>query len=196
MMNKKLLLSIATVSIIFTGCNEDQEIEVKPKITVKKEEVNTVDKVANSVISHVESAANQVEKIAKDVQVSTAPVVKEIANKAKDVQNELSETTLNDAKEKIKEVTAPIIKKVQEVTKTTDASILYKKCSGCHGQNAEKKALNKSAVIKDWDASKIAEALNGYKNGTYGGPMKGLMVGQVRSLSADDIKAIADKIGK
>jgi cytochrome c553 len=36
----------------------------------------------------------------------------------------------------------------------------------------------------------------GYKDGTYGGPMKGLMKGQVATLSDADIQEIAAKIAK
>lgn len=72
-----------------------------------------------------------------------------------------------------------------------DGAALFKKCVGCHGAKAEKKALGKSQVIQGWEASKIAEALHGYKDGSYGGPMKGLMKGQVAPMSDADIEAVA-----
>ena len=72
----------------------------------------------------------------------------------------------------------------------------FKKCAGCHGAHGEKKALGKSKVIKDMSKADIVHALHGYKDGTYGGPMKGLMKGQVKSLSDADITAISEKIGK
>ena len=68
---------------------------------------------------------------------------------------------------------------------------IYKKCAGCHGATGEKKALGKSAAIKGWEASKTIAALKGYKDGTYGGPMKGLMKGQVASLDDAKIEAVA-----
>ena len=70
----------------------------------------------------------------------------------------------------------------------------YGKCAGCHGANGEKAALGKSQVIQGWDANKTIDALNGYKDGTYGGVMKGVMKGQVMALSDDDIKALAKHI--
>jgi len=72
----------------------------------------------------------------------------------------------------------------------------YQKCAGCHGATGEKSALNKSKIIKDMSKADITAALHGYKDGTYGGPMKGLMKGQVASLSDADITAISEKIGK
>ncbi len=72
----------------------------------------------------------------------------------------------------------------------------YTKCAGCHGANGEKKALGKSKVIAEMAKADIVAALKGYKDGSYGGPMKGLMKGQVAALSDADITAIAEKIGK
>lgn len=68
---------------------------------------------------------------------------------------------------------------------------LYNKCKGCHGASGEKKALGKSEIIKGWDSKKTIKALNGYKDGTYGKAMKGIMKGQVMALSSEDIESIA-----
>ncbi|MDD5400965.1 MAG: c-type cytochrome [Sulfurimonas sp.] len=77
-----------------------------------------------------------------------------------------------------------------------DGATIYQVCAGCHGEDASKAALGKSQIIKGWDAKKIADALNGYKNNTYGGAMKGLMAGQVSKLSDGDIKAVSEYISK
>jgi cytochrome c553 len=69
-------------------------------------------------------------------------------------------------------------------------------CKGCHGQNFEKKALGKSKIVSEMSKADVAAALVGYKTGTYGGPMKGLMKGQVAKYSDADLKAAADQIGK
>ena len=75
-----------------------------------------------------------------------------------------------------------------------DGAALFKKCAGCHGAKAEKKALNKSQVIQGWDAAKTQAALKGYKDGSYGGAMKGLMKGQVASYDDAKIKAVSEYI--
>ena len=73
----------------------------------------------------------------------------------------------------------------------------YIKCIVCHGESGEKSALNgKSKIIKDMTKAEIKSAMLGYKNGTYGGAMKNLMVAQSKSLSESDIDAIAEQIGK
>lgn len=143
MINKKLLLSVAVLSLLYSGCTEEE-----PKVVVestKKVEVETVKKV---------------EKVEK----------------------------------KVIKAEAPVVESVKEVIAVPDATILYKKCAACHGLNAEKKALNNSQIIKDWEATKIAEALKGYQNGTYGGAMKGLMVGQVKNLSDTQIDTLSKHI--
>lgn len=72
----------------------------------------------------------------------------------------------------------------------------YAKCVACHGTNGEKVALGKSKIMKDLPKEEIITALKGYKDGTYGGPMKAIMKPQVAGLSDADIQAIAEKIGK
>ena len=79
-------------------------------------------------------------------------------------------------------------------TMVVSADASFGKCSGCHGINGEKKALGKSQIIKGWDANKTIAALQGYKDGSYGGVMKGVMKGQVMNLSDDDMEAIAKHI--
>jgi cytochrome c553 len=74
------------------------------------------------------------------------------------------------------------------------AGVNYKACVGCHGQNFEKAALGKSKIVKDMSADEVKVALHGYKDGSYGGPMKGLMKGQVTTLSDADIEEIAAKV--
>ena len=74
--------------------------------------------------------------------------------------------------------------------------VLYKKCAGCHGAKAEKVALGKSKIVADMSAEDIVKSLQGYKAGTYGGAMKGIMRGQVASLEEKDFKALAEYITK
>jgi len=193
MINKKFLLSLTTLSLLLSGCTEKETTQDDPIVTEKKAET-TVDKVANSVINQIETTAKKTEELAKEVQTSAAPVVKDIANTVKDVQKNISETTMDDVKTKISDVSTPIMKTVKEAVTFPDTIQLYKKCASCHGLNAEKKALNKSAIIKDWNAQQIEEALKGYKAGTYGGAMKGVMKAQASALTNKEIEALAKHI--
>lgn len=71
------------------------------------------------------------------------------------------------------------------------AAVNAKACTSCHGADWSKKALGKSKNVAEMTHAEIADALKGYKAGTYGGPMKGLMKGQVGRLSTDDIASLS-----
>jgi cytochrome c553 len=91
------------------------------------------------------------------------------------------------------------MKKIVIATLVGAASLLaasWAPCASCHGANAEKSALGKSQVIQGWSVEKTVEALKGYKDGSYGGAMKGLMKGQVARLSDADIQDLAQQISK
>lgn len=75
-----------------------------------------------------------------------------------------------------------------------EAALLYKSCAGCHGINGEKKALGKSEIITGWEKEKTINALKGYKDGSYGKAMKGVMKGQVTRLDDKKIEALASYI--
>ncbi len=122
----------------------------------------------------------------EETQVQSVPA-KVVIQKVEPVTKEVIET----------EVTKKIVetKNVTVVAKKSGVDV-YQACVACHGQNAEKKALGKSQVIKGWSATKTIDALNGYIDGSYGGTMKGLMKGQVSGLSKDDIEAVSEYISK
>ncbi len=82
------------------------------------------------------------------------------------------------------------------VASTLSAGVNSGACKGCHGAHFEKKAMGKSKVVANLSHAEIAEALKGYKAGTFGGPMKGLMKGQVARYSNADLEAFAQTIGK
>ncbi|MEA1983707.1 MAG: c-type cytochrome, partial [Campylobacterota bacterium] len=135
-----------------------------------------------------ESASTAKEEISKSVE-NVAEVVKEesksVVKSVEKATNAIVEEVKQDIQESSKAVVEPEL-----------GATLFAKCSSCHGQSAEKKALNKSQVIKGWSIAKTKTALKGYKDGSYGGPMKGVMKPQVSSLSADDIQALAEYISK
>ncbi|QOG13314.1 c-type cytochrome [Arcobacter sp. FWKO B] len=112
----------------------------------------------------------------------------EVVEKGVDVVSQTVETT----KEKVDEVIAP----TTETSTSLDAVKLYAKCVACHGTNGEKVALGKSKIIKDMSKEDFIAAMKGYQDGTYGAAMKGIMASQVKGLSEDEIKAIANYIVK
>lgn len=118
----------------------------------------------------------------------------DIVKEAKTTVASVNETI--DTTEKIVEDT--VEKTVESVEKEipSTASLYLSSCSSCHGKSAEKPALNASAIIATWSSKKIQDALQGYKSGTYGGKMKGIMQGQIKPLSDSQIEALGDYISK
>ncbi|CAI6148469.1 MAG: Cytochrome c-553 [uncultured Sulfurimonas sp.] len=79
---------------------------------------------------------------------------------------------------------------------TLAAGVVAAKCVGCHGKSFEKKAMGKSKIVAEMSHADIATALKGYKVGSYGGPMKGLMKGQISKYSDADLDAFSLTVGK
>lgn len=77
-----------------------------------------------------------------------------------------------------------------------DAPASYAACKACHGAKGEINTMSKDMVPASLTKADVEKALKGYKDGTYGGPMKAVMKGQVATKSDADIKALADYIGK
>ena len=121
------------------------------------------------------------QEVAKEPAVEVAPVVVEV------VADENAQV--------IQEESTEVVEVAQvEAVATKSGADLFKVCSSCHGANGEKKALNKSKIIQGWSEVQVSTALNGYKDGSYGGAMKGLMKSQVTKLSDEDIAVLAKHI--
>lgn len=203
-MMKNVLLSSAVAILLLSGCNETKE-EPKKELTQKtevKSVENTTDKnieIIKEKSSEILNSSKVIVEAVKEESVklidSSKEITKDVVEKAKDV----SVVVAKEAKEITNSVANDINKTMDSVIETkkestVDAQKLYMKCAGCHGQSGELHALGKSQIIKEWDKNKIKEALIGYKNGTYGGNMKGVMIGQVMNLSETDIDALATYI--
>ena len=152
--------------------------EKTPATIAKPEELNVSAPLQK--IAEVNTTAIKEEVIKKvDTQVATA-VAKETQKSQTEVKREIQKR----------------VEKTKTEVTTVDGAAIYKMCASCHGQNAEKKALNKSQVIQGWESKKIVAALKGYKDGTYGGAMKAMMKGQVSKLSDADMEAVAKHISQ
>lgn len=114
-------------------------------------------------------------------------------NDAVEVEQQKQETKVE---ERIIEKKPEGIKHTIAPSRLVTGKGLFMKCSGCHGVDASKKALGKSAVIKGWSSKKIKDALLGYQNSTYGKDMKAVMQGQVKDLNAVDIQILSEYISK
>lgn len=139
----------------------------------------------------------------KEAKEQTEPkqeITQAIEKKAEEVKPEVK------AEEKKVEDTKPEAKgeqKNQEPKQSNEIAsndlneeALFKSCASCHGLKGEKEALGKSQVIAGWDKNRVIKALNGYKDGSYGGVMKGIMKPHVETKTPEQIEVLADYISK
>jgi cytochrome c553 len=180
------ILFLALSALLFLGCSQEKKQE-SHKATEVKAEVQTP--VKNTAVKET-----AVKEVPQTVETNKTAVVKEVAVTTKQEQTPIVEKKVVEVKKVKTEVVPKEVAVVQKAT--VNGVVVFKKCIGCHGANAEKKALNKSQVIKGWDAQKVLTALHGYKDGTYGGTMKSVMKSQISNLSDDELKAVAEHISK
>jgi cytochrome c553 len=177
---KTVLLIISALFIL--GCSQEKQEEQQRVQTAEQAKVVAPAATEAKAVQKQQSPAAP-EKTAPTV-VQKEPVQKETVKKMPVVEVPAPKTEV-------------VAKEVAVVDKTAvEGAKIFVKCAGCHGKNAEKKALGKSAVIRGWAPEKIVNAVHGYKAGTYGGAMKGVMKGQVANLNDDEINAVAKYISK
>ncbi len=185
----KIAISLV-VALFLLGCGQESKKEVEAN-TTKVETSATVTPVAAVAATPAAPAKEAVVTNETADKVKTA--VHDVADKSKEVTNKAADsakdvvTSMADTMTSMMPTTA---------TPTASGENIYKVCATCHGQNGEKAALNKSQIIKGWSASKVANALHGYKADTYGSSMKGIMKGQASKLSDSDIQAVSEYISK
>jgi cytochrome c-type protein NapB len=172
-MIKKEFLMALSVSVLLLGGCVDSSTGASARADMEGGESHKVEKKAET------PAPKVVEKKVEEKKAQTpAPKVVE-----KKVEEKKAQTPAPKAEEPKSEEKA-----------TTQVNTTA--CAGCHGANFEKKAMGVSKVVKDLSKADIVKALKGYKDGSYGGAMKGIMKGQAGPLSDAQIEAIANKIGK
>ncbi|SFV51706.1 Cytochrome c, class I [hydrothermal vent metagenome] len=182
-MKKLTVLSVVVASLLFVGCGNEKAKEATAPAAEK---------------TAVEKATEATKEVATKAVEKTAEVAKEagkVADKAVEATKEAASKAVEKTAEVAKEAKDAVAQKATEV-KEAVAGVDTKACQGCHGAKFEKKAMNVSKIVKDLTKAEIVTALKGYKDGSYGGAMKGLMKGQVASFDDAKIEAIAAQVGK
>ena len=195
----KIVLS-AVLALFLLGCSEDSPKEVQ-NTEVKQVVAQEVKAEAPKAIAAKEDVVAEITKevetvVTQAVEETKVAAVAAVAEVKQEVVKVVEVATVKEEAAKETEVKVEAVKEEVAGATSSNGEAIYKVCSSCHGANAEKAALGKSQVIKGWSADKVESALNGYKDGTYGGTMKALMKGQASKLSPEDIKAVSDYISK
>jgi cytochrome c553 len=190
-----------TVVNVETSKENTNVTSVEAPSEIKETLIQSAPEVAEKTNEVVKESVEAATELAKDI---TRPVVEEVAQKVEEVK-EIVELIKEDATTKVAETVEAAENTTKDLKEESlaivvptepaiDGKALFASCASCHGQNAEKEALGKSQVIAGWNKEKIVAALNGYKDGTYGGVMKNIMKGQVSTKTDTEIDALAEFI--
>ena len=179
----KIILS-AVVALMLLGCSDDNANKQTHATPTQQHVTQTQQHETHKVAQPSKVVEKELPKETPPAEVKK--VVEVEAPKVEVVSKEIA--TIPNTKEEVKTQT--------EVKVAPDGEKLYMACAACHGAKGEKSALGKSKVIQGWSVVKIEDALKGYKNGSYGGAMKGIMKGQASKLSDDEMAAVAEYISK
>jgi len=202
---KAILGSVCVALLILSGCGEKTD-KTEEKVEVKTEVMKKTEEVKMTKSEPVQETQTAIKEMASNLKESTntaidkaAVIAEDLSKKSTEVMTKVTEKTeviSEQVMEKAKVMKKSLDKKYNEVVNASsiNGKKLYLKCAGCHGQNGEKKALGKSAVIQGWDKDKTIKVLQGYKNGTYGEAMKAIMISQVRALSDENIEDLGSYI--
>lgn len=156
-----------------------------------KSVVDSTKEVATKSIEAVsEGAKEAVKKVDEAVVEPTKEAIKDTVQATKDIATQGTAAVAKEAN-KISEKASDVANQVSGNADVQAGEALFKPCISCHGAKAEKEALGKSHVIAGWEAQKTVDALNGYKNKTYGGAMKTIMYGQAGKLTLEQINQLA-----
>jgi cytochrome c553 len=189
----KWIVAIVTMFLLF-GCSDQAKKDVK-EVSEKVKNVD-VQKVVEKTVEKTKETANDALVAVKNTEMGK--VVEETTAKAKEIVT-AAVAKGGDVTKNVKEDVVKALDSVQKSTLTSSvdgAALFASKCASCHGAKAEKAALGQSAIIAGWSSEKSVDAINGYKDGTYGKNMKMLMKGQVAALSDDEVAALANFISK
>jgi cytochrome c553 len=200
---KKTFIYSLVVAAFLVGCGDKEGGTITD--SVKEAAHSVADKpkeVAGNAVEVTKDAASAVADKAVESAKDAGSVVAEKASRAVEATKEVASDVADKAVEVAKDAGTAVAEKASEAATTATAAeastgdavagkAAYAKCVACHGVNAEKKALGASKVIAGWEAGKIDTSLKGYKDGSYGGAMKGVMKGQVVSMSDADIANVS-----
>lgn len=181
MIKKCFIISCFVSTILFA--NESNEIK---KATLSSKAIESQNKAIEKQAINKFEIENTKSSLSGTIVVSD----KTITVENNELKNKILELLKNDFMIKNPNVRLEI----EEPTKITLDDYELDGCKSCHGYQFDKAALGSSKLLSKMSKEEILEALNGYKDGTYGSSMKSMMRTQVMKYTDEELKLIAEKI--
>ncbi len=207
-MKTRHILVLAIVAAL-TGCSggDDAATGGAEEKSMVEKAAEGAKEVAGKAVDGAKGAATAVVEGTKDAASAAVDATKDAAGAAVDKAKEVAGDAAASVKEaasgaaaSVKEAASNAVESakgaVAAATGGADGAKLYTACAGCHGARGDMKALNVAPLLAGQSKEDVAKKIHGYKDGSYGGPMKGVMATQVTKLSDADIEALADYISK
>ncbi|HIP41213.1 MAG TPA: hypothetical protein EYG90_01710 [Campylobacterales bacterium] len=204
-MIKKEFLIVASLSALLLGGCFNSETGASQRAADGATETHAPAKT-EAKVEEKKAEAPVAEKAEAPAPVAEAPKAEEKAEAPIAEKAEAPAPVAEAPKAEEKVETAPVTEEAPKAEETAEATPATEEapavavnlgiCKGCHGANFEKKAMGKSKVVSELTKEEIIVAIKGYKDGSYGGAMKGIMKGQVASFDDATIEAIAVAILK
>ena len=196
-MKRWLIYSAVAAALVMSGCGNKEGEKSQTQTSAPQTEQHAAPAKA--------APAAKPEAPKPEAAKEVAPAPTQTPQQKPVAAESVKEQAQAEAK-KITETVTETAKKVEENVKQAaaaatggsqvDAATLFTKCAGCHGMKGEKHALGQSNIIAGQPKAELVKKIEGYQKGTYGGPMKGVMKGQVAGLTPAQIEALADYISK
>jgi len=82
-----------------------------------------------------------------------------------------------------------VTKKVMPVNEV--GARVYKMCADCHGTDGKNIALGRGRAIAGWEPQRTIDGLKMFTDGTYQGPMAGIMKVKIEELSEEEKQQVA-----
>ncbi|MDR0468028.1 MAG: c-type cytochrome [Campylobacteraceae bacterium] len=217
----KRIFLVLVFGLFLVGCSDDKTTQSFVEDTTKSVEniVQNASEVATNIAQDLQDIAQNVtqnigenvdgviedigqktEKVVSQFVEYKASEVEDIGQKVEEIINDAqgivssSAVVVKEAQEKITEKVAQANESVAKVTNLDAGKKVYGRCIACHGTKVEKLPPGGNEIIKEWSASKIKEALIGYRAGTYGHKMKATMTSLVKNMSDEDFTNVSNYI--
>ncbi|WP_457593021.1 c-type cytochrome [Hydrogenimonas sp.] len=189
-----VLIAGAVAGLLLLGGCEKKESEAPVHEAAPAAKTESVPAPATPAVEH--QKAPEAAPAAKE-SAETPAAEESVSQKAQEVAEEVKQKASEITKSVKEEAAAAATAVSEAVSKPAgdEAKNLFNsKCAGCHGKKGEKHALGKSNLLVGQSKALLVQKIQGYKDGTYGGAMKSIMAGQVKTLDSAQIEELAEYI--
>ncbi|MDR0579711.1 MAG: c-type cytochrome [Campylobacteraceae bacterium] len=210
MRNRFLLIILCFVLAGCGGGSDKQNTSDDAKALL--ETFDNLNKSAQNVISSVANTTSEIiekaDEITKEAAQKADDITKDLSQKADETAKTLSENLekvnqkANETVQSVGKIADKVIQKAENTVNAATSPLndlengkkVFRRCIPCHGPKANLSAVGKSQDISKWSKESIANAIKGYKDGTYGGSSKATMISSIKSLKPQDITDVASYI--